>query len=99
MDHEAYEKHMIDTVNRHAEEAAPEPVVVKRRDAHVIARGLKRTVLALLTMVMLTVAVIGYIAVASAHGYWAVLVFFASTLALIGSFTFLYAQGITRKEG
>ena len=98
MDHEAYERHMIDTVNRHAE-AAPEPVVTKRRDARIIASGLKRTVLALLTMVMLTIAVIGYISVASVHGYWAVLVFFSSTLALFGSFIFLYAQGITRKEG
>lgn len=99
MDHEAYERHMIDTVNRHAEEAAPEPVVAKRRDAGIIARGLKRTVLALLTTFMLVIAVIGYIAVASVDGYMAVLLFFASTVALVGSFIFLYAQGITRKEG
>jgi energy-converting hydrogenase Eha subunit C len=47
---------------------------------------------------MFAIAVIGLITVAKAPGYLAVVLFFASVLALIASFILLYAQGIIRVE-
>ena len=104
MDHEAYENEMMDAINRHGEEAAKEEtkanwsMVMNKNDARVLARGLKRTLLALLTAATLALAVIGLITVAKAPGYLAVVLFFASVLALIASFILLYAQGIIRVE-
>ena len=103
MDHEAYESQMIDAINRHGEAATQEPEekswsqVVSKGDTRVIARGLKRVLLALLTAAMFAIAVIGFITVAIATGYLAVVLFFASILALAASFILLYAQGITPK--
>lgn len=103
MDHEAYESQMFDDVNRHGKAATPDIVdeswdqVVTKDDRRVVARGLKRVLLALLTAAMFAIAVIGLIAVATAPGYLAVLLFFASILALAVSFILLYAQGITSK--
>ncbi len=101
MDHDAYENHMIETINQHGEKTTTETVKTKfmnKDDVRVVTMGLKRTLLALLTAAMLAGAVMGFIAVTKVSGYMAVLVFFASVLALIGSFIFLCAQGITRAE-
>jgi hypothetical protein len=101
MDHDVYESHMIDTVNRHSGEPVNEPVEVKRslvmnkNDARTLVVGLKRTLLALVTATILAISVIGFIAVAKATGYIAVLLFFASILGLLGAYILLYAQGIT----
>lgn len=101
MDHEAYENEMMDAINRHGEEAAEKEVklnrVVTKNDARTVVRGLKRTLLALLTAALFAIAVLGFIVVAKAPGYLAVVLFFASVLALICSFILLYAQGITLK--
>ena len=103
MDHKAYESQMIDTINQKAEETAKDASkvswsqVVTSSDTGVVARGLKRTILALLTAALFVISVIGFITVARATGYLAVLLFFASIFLLIGSFTLLYAQGIVPK--
>ena len=103
MDHEAYENEMMDAINRHGEEAAEKEVKVKlnrvvtKNDARTVVRGLKRTLLALLTAALFAIAVLGFIVVAKAPGYRAVLLFFASVLELISSFILLYAQGVTLK--
>lgn len=103
MDHEAYENEMIDIVNQHGDTADyktadPErKQVANKEDARIVVTGLKRTLLALLTAAFFAIAVIGFIAVASKHGYMAVLLFFASVVSLIGAFVFLYAQGIATK--
>ena len=68
------------------------------RDTKTLAFGLKRTVLALLTAAMFALSVLGFIKVASATGYIAVLVFFGSVIALLTSFVLLYAQGVTGAE-
>lgn len=104
MDHEAYENEMIDTINRHGVEAAKGEtkakwsMVMNKNDARVLTRGLKRTLLALLTAAMLAIAVTGLITVAKAQGYLAVALFLASVLALIASLILLYSQGIIRVE-
>ena len=103
MDHDVYESHMIDTINRHSGESVNEPVkakqsIVDKNDARTVAVGLKRTLLALVTAAIIVGSVIGFIAVAEATGYIAVLLFFASILGLLGAFVLLYAQGITRIE-
>ena len=103
MDHEAYENEMMDAVNRHKEEAdtkseAKWSMVMNKNDARVVVRGLRRTLIALLTAAMFAIAVIGFITVAKAPGYLAVLLFFASILALGCSFILLYAQGIIHVE-
>lgn len=103
MDHEAYETQMFEAVNQHGEEAAANTAkvklsqVVNKNDARVVATGLKRTVLALLTAATFFAAVVGFIATTKAAGYLAVGLFFASILALLGSFVLLYAQGLTPK--
>ena len=103
MDHEAYETQMFEAVNQHGEEAAEKVIdvewskVVNKNDARVVATGLKRTLLALLTAATFAAAVLGFIATAKAHGYLAVGLFFASILALVASFILLYAQGLAPK--
>ena len=106
MDHEAYENEMMDVVNRHGEAAIEESTetakskwsqVVNKNDARVVASGLKRTILALLTAAIFAASVIGFIKVATASGYIAVALFFGSILGIIIAFTLLYAQGITNK--
>ena len=105
MDHDAYENEMIEAINRHGEAAAEEvateeateakwSMVMNKSDARVIVRGLKRILLALLTAATFAIAVIGLIVVATAPGYLAVVLFFASILAMVCSFVLLYAQGI-----
>lgn len=103
MDHKAYENEMIDAVNRHKEEADKKAevkcsMVVNKNDARVFTRGLKRTLLALLTAVTFATAVMCFITVAKVTGYWAVLMFFVALLVLAASLVLLYAQGILRVE-
>lgn len=103
MDHEAYENHMIEAINQHGEEAAKDAVnaksnpVINKNDSRVVVVGLKRTLIALLTAATLAIAILGLVTVAKVSGYMAVLLFFASVLALIGSFILLYAQGLPPK--
>lgn len=103
MDHEAYENEMIDTVNRNAEEkntrAMESPIPAKnsfmnKADANTLKRGLKRTLLAILTAALFVFSIYSFIAVATARGYLAVLLFIIAILALVGSYILLYAQGI-----
>lgn len=100
MDHEAYEKEMIEAVNRHSEEKSkgPKRTVITKKDASVLKIGLKRTLLALLTAGLFALAVYDFIAVATATGYWAVALFLAAIVLLIAVFTLLYAQGIIHVE-
>lgn len=101
MDHDAYENHMIEAINQHGEKTNAEPVkkkIMNKSDAIVVAVGLKRTLLALLTAAISAISVVGLITVAKVTGYIAVLLFFASILGLLGAFVLLYAQGISRTE-
>ena len=103
MDHEAYESEMMDAVNRRKGDANKQAEikwsqVVNKNDARVVARGLKRTALALLNAATFAIAVIGFITVAKVTGYWAVLMFFVSLILLAASLILLYAQGIIRVE-
>lgn len=95
MDH--LEKEQIDNINRRREEVKRNQVITDN-DTKTITTGLKRTVLALFTAAMFAVSVLGFIKVATAAGYIAVLLFFGSVLALLASFVLLYAQGITGAE-
>lgn len=100
MDHEAYERNMFDSINQHAAEDKKKPKTFVDNKAvvrAVLIRGLKRTLLALLTIATFALAVIGLIAVAFVKGYLAVLLFFISIVALVCSYTLLCAQGITDK--
>ena len=100
MDHDAYETQMIDSINRHGEEAAKEKAAIKldrvitKNDTRTVVRGLKRVFLALLTAALFGASVFGLITVATAHGYWAVGLFVASLLVMALAFILLYAQGI-----
>lgn len=106
MDHEAYEKQMIDTVNRNAEEnasthgstATAKKSVFTNRDVRTLKQGLKRTVFALFTAVTFAFSVCCFIATATAPGYLAVALFLTAIVAMGIAFIFLYAQGIARME-
>lgn len=105
MDHEAFEKEMIDTVNRHSGEwdqvtfdcettDAPKSSKVKSADLKTLWLGLKRTMLALFTALLFGLSVFAFIEVATATGYWAVALFFAGIVMLVWTVILLYAQGI-----
>ena len=94
---------MMDAVNRHKDEATKKAEikwsqVVNKNDARVVARGLKRTLIALLNAATFAIAVMCFIIVAKVTGYWAVLMFFTALLMLAASLVLLYAQGILRVE-
>ena len=72
-------------------------MVVTKTDTKTVAIGLKRTLIALLTLLTFGVSVFGFIVTATASGYAAVGMFFASILLMNFSFILLYAQGITKK--
>lgn len=105
MNHEEFEKEMIDGVNRNAEEKSmccenavtTEQSLFTKTDVTILTLGLKRMVIALFTAVLFAISVCGFIVTALARGYLAVLLFFASVLALVCSIVFLYAQGIPHK--
>ena len=103
MEHDAFEKEMFDTVSRHGKAADKKiPIeatrVVDKNDGRVVIRGLKRTLLALLTAVTFAASGLGFIVTAKVPGYLAVLLFFVSILALVASFVLLYSQGIISVE-
>lgn len=101
MDHDAYEKHMIDEINRNAVEYtdAPERTNPKRRvftkaDAKALRRGFKRMLLALLTALLFGLSVYAFVAAATATGYWAVVLVISALVLLLWTFILVYAQGI-----
>lgn len=103
MDHDAFENEMFETVNHHGKAddktiPAEASMGLNKNDGRVVVRGLKRTLIALLNAATFAMAVLGFIAVAKAPGYLAVLLFFVSILALVFSFILLYAQGIIPVE-
>ena len=104
MNHEAFEKEMIDTVNRNAEEkkqhtdTTVHKSVFTKTDVLAFRVGLRRTLFALITAAIFAFSVFCFIAVAMVHGYLAVALFIVALMALGFSFLFLYAQGITRVE-
>ena len=67
-------------------------------DGKILARGLKRMVLALITAFLFGLSVYAFILTATATGYWAVVLFLSAIALLGGSFIFMYAQGITGTE-
>ena len=69
---------------------------MNKADFTILKRGLKCVFIALLTAAMFALSVWGFIETAKAPGYWAVLFFFASVMALVMSLVLLYAQGIIR---
>lgn len=107
MDHVKYETEMIEEVNRKSEEHSDNPhifdipvidrPVTKEKDIRVLLRGIKRTVIALLTALSIATSVYGFISVAKATGYIAIAIFMASIFLLLASGILLYAQGITIK--
>ena len=103
MDHKAYEKEMINTIN-HRGESTKEPtkanwsLVMNKNDGRIVTRGLKRTVLALLTVALFTLGVIGLILTASTPGYLAVLMFLVSIVEMLIALVLLYAQGINHRN-
>ena len=113
MDYEAYERQMIDGVNHNAEKKSkqfniggPENKVstkmislFNKNDKRILVRGLKRTLLALLTAMMFALSVCCFVAVATTPGYLAVILFFAALMTMGCAFVLLYAQGIIHKEG
>lgn len=106
MNHEAWENDMIDTFGQRNQESTQKTQEKKRvrimskEDSAALVVGLKRTLLALITIVLFAASILGFIAVAYMHGYAAVGTFFGSILTSLATFTFLFAQGITptRKE-
>ena len=109
MDHEAYENEMIDAVNRHAEEKSQRTITwdspvpemrspVDKKDTEILKRGIRRTVLALVTALVFALAVFSFIATATAPGYLAVFLFITGLATLACVLVLLYAQGIINEE-
>ncbi len=99
MDHNAYEKEMIDGVNRNADERVQYADAHKSTDAKTLWRGFKRMLLAIITATMFALSVYCFIATATVTGYWAVALFLSAIVLMFFAFTLLYAQGITYTEG
>ena len=111
MDHEAFEKEMINSVNRHSEKwdqitfdgEFPEEVnnhkvkVFDKKDASALKTGLKRMTVALATAFLFALSIFCFIITATATGYWAVILFFAAVVHMVWAFILLYAQGISPK--
>ena len=98
MDHEAFEKEMIDHVNRNAEEKHHKEPVITKNDKYALTRGLKHILISLITVVMFAASVSGFIVTAIVPGYLAVTAFIASIAAAVATFILVYAQGIIRTE-
>ena len=71
---------------------------MNKTDAKILKRGLKRLGLAFITMVTFAISVLGFIEVATAPGYLAVLLFILSVFWLGITFVLLYAQGATQNK-
>ena len=95
MDHNAYEKQMIDHVNRNAEEKNHKEPVITKADKYALTRGLKHILHSLITVVMFAASVSGFIVTAIVPGYLAVAAFIASIAAAVATFILVYAQGLT----
>lgn len=104
MDHNAYEQRMIDAVNQNSAKMSKQlkrdtpDAVVTKEDKTTLKRGIIRAVIALMAAAMFTIAVIGFIAVATTPGYLAVALFITSIVMTGCGFVFLYALGISDEE-
>lgn len=102
MDHEAFEKEMIDHINRKTEEkskpAKAKPKVFTKKDGEALKMGFVRTMFSLFTTAVFAVAVMGFIAVGVTPGYLAVFLFIASLATAVSGVILLYAQGILGDE-
>lgn len=106
MDHEVFEKEMIDGVNRHAEskDKHSDSTPVKSRgfftkeDTSALKCGLRRTLVALITAALFALSVWMFIEVAHAVGYVAVVLFLSAIVLMIAAFGLLYAQGVVLDE-
>ena len=98
MNHEVYEKQMIDAVNRNAEEKKVKQSVVTKTDKRTFKRGLMRSLFALITAAVFALGVFCFIATAKAPGYIAVVLFIAGVMTSFCGIIFMYAQGITDVE-
>lgn len=67
---------------------------MNKTDLKILAIGLRRVAIALLTTITFAAAIIGFVTAAFLKGYLAVLLFVASILILIVAYGLLYAQGI-----
>ena len=109
MDHEEYESKMIDTVNHHSGEwdqltfdsefteahKSHKVKIITKEDVSTLATGLKRILVALFTAFLFGLSVSAFILTATAHGYWAVILFIAAIVLMVWAFIFLYAQGVS----
>lgn len=96
MDHEAYEKEMIDSVNRNAKEHTK---VVTKTDKAMLKAGFGCVLVSLYTAGLAFLSVWCLIQVVKAPGYLAVLLFLASIFVGICAFILLYALGTTVTKG
>ncbi len=96
MDHDAYEKQMIDHVNRNAEEKQHKEPVITKNDKYALTRGLKHILLSLISVVMFAASASGFIVTAIVPGYLAVAAFIASIAAAVATYILVYAQGLIR---
>ena len=99
MNHDAYEKEMIDGVNRNAGEKVQYADTPKSTDAKTLWQGFKRTLLGLITATAFALSVYCFVATATVHGYWAVALFLSAIVLMFFAFALLYAQGIAYTEG
>lgn len=105
MNHEAWENDMIDTFGQRNQEPTQNSQkkrvrILSKEDSAALVTGLKRTLLALITIALFAASVAAFIGVAYMGGYAAVGMFFAAILTSIATFTMLFAQGVapTSKE-
>ena len=99
MDHDAWENQIISSFERREGKTTKKPdndtKGMSESDKWTLAVGVRRTLLAFLTLLLFVASVAGFVGVAYVRGYLAVLLFFASVLGTIGAVIFIYAQGIT----
>jgi hypothetical protein len=67
---------------------------MNKNDMSILKRGLRRTVLALVTEIVFALTVFDLVLTARAPGYLAVLLFLASILLAVATVVLLYAQGL-----
>ena len=104
MNHDEYERQMIDMVNHNAKEKktglyenTAKKKVFTAADFRALRIGIRRTLLALVTAIVFALSIYDFIAVTTVSGYWAVLLFVCAIMLLGLSFLLLYAQGILSK--
>lgn len=67
---------------------------MNKHDLRILKRGLRRTVLALVTEIVFALTVFDLVLTARAPGYLAVLMFLASIQLAVATVVLLYAQGL-----